>query len=74
MARVANHLSPTDSIEVVTPPSSQGAPSPMAAVVAQVAARDRALLFGQGKYQELLQSMGRKQGEYAKPDQFPCSY
>ena len=57
----ADHVSPISDVQVATPSSNQGAPSPMAIAVAENTAMDRAKLFVEGKHNELLQSMGKRQ-------------
>lgn len=60
-ARAVDHVSPLSDIVVTTPPSPNGAPSPMAVAVKEMTAIDRARLFVQGRHMELLKSMEKPQ-------------
>ncbi|KAM0799060.1 hypothetical protein BDR22DRAFT_881333 [Usnea florida] len=56
-----DHVSPLGDIEVTTPPSPRGAPSPTTVAVKDITAIERARLFVQGKQMELLQSLDNHQ-------------
>ena len=60
-ANAMDHASLLSDIEVTTPSSPRGAPSPMTVAITDMTAIDRARLFVQGRQMDLLKSMEKPQ-------------